>query len=169
MNECEKILLEYEEFNLIDKTELLWLKEQLINSDLDEDSNWNVLSDNKKQIKRIFRSKMAKKTINYTIDFFRYEESVIDLYEAIISCLKVLDVTNKKDIQITRLKAYLCLTKKNINRYKDSREIKNFHFEKFKSVIYNCLNCSLEQYFIEDVNILYLESKLEILKCLQDI
>ncbi|WP_375604920.1 hypothetical protein [Flavobacterium davisii] len=155
--------------NLIDKSELLWLKEQFNNSDLDDDISWNSLTEMEKQIKRLLRSKIIRKSTNYTIDFFRYEECVIDLYEAVINCSHKLNLSPKKSIQITKLKAYLYLTKRNINSYKDVRKIKDFYFYRLKSLIYECLNCSLEKYFIEEINILYLESKLEILKRLQDI
>lgn len=167
MSEWDEILLEYESFDNIDKSEVLWLKEQFFNTSLDEDIEWNELSDNKKRIKRIFWSKMARKTAEYDNGFFRYEDSIIDLYEAIIHCLYKLNDTKQKSKQITRLKAFLCLIKMKINSHKDTKKIEDFYFSQFKSIIYECLNCSLEEYFIEKINILYLESKLEILRRLK--
>jgi hypothetical protein len=163
MCEWDKIELEYENFSIEDKSEILWLKKQFNQTSLDEDINWNKLSDKEKQIKRIIRSKIIKKSIHYDIDFFRYEESIIDLYEAINSCLKTVDDCNFNNLTVVRLKAHLCLIKKTINRFKDTRQVKNLFLKELKTVIYYCLNGDMEMYFIEEVNILYLESKLEIL------
>lgn len=142
------------EFKLLDKNY------SLTADDIDE--NWNKLTNNEKQIKRLYWSKMEKKTQNYNNGEFEYEESVINLYESIISCFNKLHSNNAESIHSVRLKAHLCVLQKNINRYKDPRKIDNFNYERLKSVIYDCLNSNLEKYFIEDINILYLENKLEI-------
>ncbi|MBF7089962.1 hypothetical protein IUY40_00160 [Flavobacterium sp. ALJ2] len=165
-NKIKREYIAYGKVNhsLSDEFQLLEKNYSINQFDIDE--NWNNLTDNEKQIKRLLWSKLAKKTEDYNNGFYRYEESVIDLYESITSCLDKLSYSKVKNVQSVRLKAFLCLIKKDINRYKDTRKIKYFYFESFKSIIYECLNCDLEKHFIRNINILYLESKLEILQCI---
>ncbi|SHL18191.1 hypothetical protein [Flavobacterium chilense] len=143
------------------KDEFKWLDKNYSLTIDDVDENWNNLTNTQKQIKRLYWSKMARKTDSYNKQGFNYEESIIDLYESSISCLNKLNSNKVENIHSVRLKAHLCLLQKNINRYKDSRKIDSFNYEQLKSVIYDCLNSNLEKYFIENINILYLENKLE--------
>jgi|GEM_PF-1921439 len=128
----------------------------------EEDANWNTLSDNEKQIKRIFWSKMAKKTEGYDEGFFRLEESLIDFYEAINSSLIKFNYSSVKNEYTFRLTTFLYLEIANLNRYKDIRKVDGLYYLIFKSLIYDCLNSGLGIFFIENINILYLESKLDI-------
>lgn len=130
------------------------------------DDNWDNLNNNEKQIKRLYLSKMAKKTENYNKGVFKYEESIIDLYESIISCLNKLNSDKSENINSIRLKAHLCLLQKNINRFRDPRKIDDFNYEQLNLVINDCLNSNFEKYFIENINILYLQNKLEVIRSL---
>lgn len=141
--------------------ELLWL-ENSYNNIFCSDTKWNTLSDQEKQLQRIFRSKSAKKTDGYKLGVFAYEESVIDLYMAVELVLNQLEKTDVKHLQIIRLKACLYLEKKNINAFRDAINIKDFYYQQIKSVIYFCLNCEFENFFTRETDILYLESKLDI-------
>jgi hypothetical protein len=131
-----------------------------------EDSPWNALPAHKKQIKRILSLKGVKKTLLLeNADFFRYEESIIDLYEAITSVLIVVETQLKsnKDVELLN-RVYLMLTflAIKINAFQDMRRIDDLHLTEFKQLINDCLNSDLEEFFIYQSGLLFFESKIEI-------
>lgn len=140
-----------------------WLKEKYIQSFDQTDVTWENYSDKEKQVRRIKFLIQMKKTENYESDFFKMEESIIDLYEAIESCLNNLNSTSDNLLEI-KLTAYLLLIKKLINRHKDPRKNKDFYLSELRKTIKDCLNSEKEDYFISDVNILYLDCKVELLQ-----
>lgn len=148
--------------------ELSWLEKKHASTIANDDLDWSKLSEDAKRIKRIFWSKMAKKTEGYDDGFYRFEESIIDLYESIIAVLDRIQFFNAEHLQVTRLRAHLCLVKSTINAFKDVRKIESLYFEQLQVVIQYCLNSDLEDYFIQEVNILYLESKIEIVRRLMN-
>lgn len=136
-----------------------WLDETYFQVHPINDDDWNSLGDADKQLKRIKYSTAYRKTKGFYIGIFELEERVIDLYESIESCYGKLGSTFS--VLEIRLKAHLLLVKKTINRYRDVREIKDFYLNELRSVIIDCMDTNEENYFIENVNILYLKIKLE--------
>ncbi|BAP31046.1 uncharacterized protein CHSO_2009 [Chryseobacterium sp. StRB126] len=144
------------------KEEFVWLNNEFYSNGIDTDERWNNMSSKEKQLQRLYRSKSSKKTEGFRLGLFNYEDSILDLVEAINLILRNLKKTKKSNIQITRLIAHLYLQKKYIDFFRNPREIKNLFYDRIKYIIYDCLNGELEEYFIKKVNILYFESKLEI-------
>ena len=136
-----------------------WLDETYFQAHPINDDEWDSLGDTKKQLKRIKYSIAYRKTKGYHDGIFEPEERVIDLYESLESCFSKL--SNDSSELGTRLKAHLLLVKNTINRCRDVREIKDFYLNELRSVIIDCMNSNQENYFIEDVNILYLKIKLD--------
>ncbi|WP_419487077.1 hypothetical protein [Chryseobacterium bernardetii] len=164
MNEWNKILTVYQNFSSVDKSEVLWLKEKFSDNNFDNNLSWIELSDKEKQIKRIVRLKVISRSTDYTLGFSNYEDGVIDLYESIEKSLANIDSMTYSDLRVCRLKLYLLLTKKKINAYRNPRDIKELFLSELKDVIYDCLNSNLEDYFSQQVNILYLERKVYIMQ-----
>lgn len=82
------------------------------------------------------------------------------MYEVIEYSLdKLIDIDD--DVLIIRLKFYLYLVKWVINSYRNVWFVKNFFLLEFKNVIFYCLNVVNVMYFIEKINIFYLEYKVE--------
>ena len=144
------------------KEEFVWLDNEFYSNEVDTDERWNNISSKEKQLQRLYRSKSSKKTEGFRLGLFSYEESILDLVEAINLILRNLKKTKETNIQITRLIAHLYLQKKYIDSFRNPREIKNLFYDRIKYIIYDCLNGELEEYFIRKINILYFESKLEI-------
>ncbi|MDP9960386.1 hypothetical protein [Chryseobacterium lathyri] len=144
------------------KEEFIWLNNEFYSYEVDTDERWNNINSKEKQLERIYRSKSSKKTEGFKLGLFIYEESIIDLVEAIDLVLSKLKNTEENSFQITRLIAHLYVEKKNVNRFRDCKKIKSLFYDRIKSIIYDCLNGELEHYFIKKANILYLESKLDI-------
>ncbi len=142
------------------------IQAMLRSSDQQNDQEWDALSDEEKQVKRILMLKGVKKVLKpNNIDMFRFEESIIDLYESIVSCLHKLEehIQNTSgDLLMSRLKAMLQLEQMIINKQKDPKEIENLHYDLFKHLIFDCLNSDNQDFFIQKSGILYYESKLEI-------
>jgi hypothetical protein len=162
METMKDLLIRYTAF--CDENEKLsqekkWLEETYFQLHPINDDDWNSLGDKNKQLKRIKYSTAYRKTKGFYIGIFELEERVIDLYESIESCYGKLG-SNFSVLGI-RLKAHLLLVEKTINRYRDIREIKDFFLNELRSVIIDCMNTNEENYFIEDVNILYLRIKLD--------
>ncbi|BAP31045.1 uncharacterized protein CHSO_2008 [Chryseobacterium sp. StRB126] len=164
MNEWNKILTVYQNFISVDESEVLWLKEKFKEDNFDNNVSWIELSDKEKQIKRIVRLKVISRSIDYTLGFSNYEDGIIDLYEAIEKSLANIDSMAHSDLRVCRLKLYLLLTKKKINAYRNPKDIKELFLLELKNVIYDCLNSNLEDYFSQQVNILYLERKVYIMQ-----
>ncbi|RXM53211.1 MULTISPECIES: hypothetical protein [unclassified Chryseobacterium] len=144
------------------KDEFLWLDYEYHFDEKDIDENWNSKSSKDKQLERIYRSKSSKKTEGFKLGLFAYEESILDLIEALFVTLNCLEKTKRKNFQIIRLIAHLSVEHKNLNRFRDSRKISSLYYDKMKYIIYECLNSELETFFIKKTNLLYFESKLEI-------
>lgn len=135
-----------------------WLNEKYFQKYQTSDDNWNSLGDKEKQIKRIKDFLSYRKTKGYHDGVFELEERVIDLYESIESCFSKLS-NDISELEI-RLKAHLLLVKKTINCYRDIRNVKDFFLNELQSVIIDCINSNKENYFVEGVNVLYLDIKL---------
>lgn len=144
------------------KQEFVWLDSEYNFDESDTDETWNSISSKEKQLQRLYKSKSSKKTEGFRLGLFSYEESIVDLVEAINLILRNLKKTKETNIQITRLIAHLYVQKKYIDSFRNPREIKNLFYDRIKYIIYDCLNGELEEYFINKINILYFESKLEI-------
>jgi hypothetical protein len=162
METMTDLLSRYSTF--LDKNEKLaqekkWLDETYFQTHPINDDDWNSLEDENKQLKRIKYSTAYRKTPGFYIGIFELEERVLDLYESIESCYDKLGVN--LSVLAIRLRAHLLLVKKTINRYRDVREINDFYLNELRSVIIDCMDTNEENYFIEDVNILYLKIKLE--------
>jgi hypothetical protein len=95
---------------------------------------------------------------------FRYEESIIDLYESIALCLQKIEnvIEVQIDDNILRLKAMLNVQKWNINKYRDPRRIESLNYKIFKDLVFDCINSVHQDFFIQKSGIFFFESKLEI-------
>lgn len=139
--------------------ELEWLKEKSEEKCEENNKDWIRLSDNEKKIKRILLLKAMRKTEGYNNGIFELEERVIDLYETIGNLLMTLN-DDSSEFLIIRLKVFLLLVKRIINCNRDIRKVNDFYLKELQSVITDCVNSNLESYFIETINISYLEFKL---------
>lgn len=132
----------------------------------DEDIEWVHLKDDEKQLKRILALKSVKKTLlEENKDFFRFEESIIDLYEALTNCLDKISINQEyydKNEFFIRLNIFLSLEKSIINQFKDVRRINNLNYTIAKALIYDCLNGAFGDFFLKKAGLLYFESKLDI-------
>jgi hypothetical protein len=137
--------------------EWAWLDNTYNSLKKDTDDSWNELPDNEKRIKRIIWNKIMSKSVP-NIEF---GEAIIDLYESIFYVLNKIESIKFVNTQIIRLKAHIYLEQCNINAQKDIKQIKNLYYEEIKSVIYDCRNSHIDTFFIWELNILYLERKLE--------
>ena len=165
MEKWNELMNRYSQICNSDKllAEWKWLNEKYSQICLETDSYWIDYSDKEKQLKRIKASIQFKKTKRYDDGIFRLEECVIDLYETIETCLFKLN-SFPSDLLDIRLKAYLLLIKKTINCYRDIRAVKDCYLSELRQVIIDCLNSDREDYFIDNVNVLYLDSKAEIVQ-----
>jgi hypothetical protein len=146
-----------DEFDLLCKIEVKY--------GLEIDAEWIKLSDEGKQIKRILTLRNVKKTLKADdVDMFRYEESIIDLYESIALCLQKIEnvIEVQIDDNILRLKAMLNVQKWNINKYRDPRRIESLNYKIFKDLVFDCINSVHQDFFIQKSGIFFFESKLEI-------
>ena len=148
------------------KGEFLLLKQ--FEEEFDEgDIEWNKLDADKKQLKRLITLKNVKKTLpSDRKDYFRVEEFIIDLHEAINICLDKIESFNIPSYMeefFIRIKTILLLEKIIINSYRDPRRIKNLHYSIIKTLVYDCINGEYEEIFIEKIGVLYFESKIDAL------
>ncbi len=77
------------------KEEFLWLNNEFYCNERDTDERWNNMSRKEKQLERLYRSKSSKKSAGFKLGIFNYEESILDLVEAINLVLKNLQETKK--------------------------------------------------------------------------
>lgn len=139
------------EFNLIEKIQS--------EEPSEIDKVWNSLTEREKRLKRVGISSVARKTLAYNKGLFIYEESITDLYEAICTTLEKLRTSGKENNVIRRLIIFLELERYNLNIHRDPRKIKNLHYSVAQNLIKFCLYGELEEFFLYEINLPYLQSK----------
>ncbi|GEN72145.1 hypothetical protein [Chryseobacterium lathyri] len=77
------------------KQEFVWLDSEYNFDEADTDETWNNISSKEKQLQRLYRSKSSKKTEGFRLGLFNYEESILDLVEAINLVLRNLKKQKK--------------------------------------------------------------------------
>jgi hypothetical protein len=162
MNELKQMINEYSELirdNEHLNNEIELLNKKSVEDCLEDNELWISYSDSEKQAKRILTLRIIRKTEGYDKGVFELEERVTDLYETIENALLRLN-ENHSEILILRLRVFLLLVKHKINCCRDLRKVKDFYLQELQVIITDCINSDKEKFFIEVINILYLEFKL---------
>lgn len=129
-----------------------------------EELEWQNLTDEEKQRKRIVVLKMVKKVLTpETKNVFDLDDSIIDLYEAVQNLLDDINKMHNNDLIIVRLKSMLIMEKFLLNESRDAKKIRYFNHSIMKNLIRDVLdNPNYEKLYKHlDSKIHYLESKLD--------
>lgn len=124
-----------------------------------QDLEWEYLSAPEKQQKRKMLFKYMNKmetSIETLKEIFKLEICIIEFYDILQNALDTLELMNKNDVSVTRLKAMLFIERIFLNEYLDVKKIRHHNF----SLLNGLLNELLNNEKLSILNIKFLNQKL---------
>lgn len=124
-----------------------------------QDLEWEYLSAPEKQQKRKMLFKYMNKmetSIETLKEIFKLEICIIEFYDILQNALDTLELMNKNDVSVIRLKAMLFIERIFLNEYLDVKKIRHHNF----SLLNGLLNELLNNEKLSILNIKFLNQKL---------